>query len=93
MRSANTRFLRRAALCTLALILLSAASVSAEQPRFYLSTSRVFTPQDSRVEVQLEARGLSKVDFRLYRIGDPIAFFEAQQDLHRVETQNGPKRA
>ena len=70
-----------------------ATFAQAAQPRFYLSTDRVFSPQDGRVTVRLEARGLEQLDFRLYRIPDPEAFFRAQPDLHRVETQNGPKRA
>ncbi len=73
--------------------LLAAPAAQAAQPRFYLSTDRVFSPEDGRVTVRLEARGLAQLDFRLYRIPDPETFFSSQPDLHRVETQNGPKRA
>ena len=74
-------------------LLLPCLTARAEQPRFYLSTERVFTPSDTDVAVQLEARGLESVDFRLYRVPKPEKFFLQQDDLHRVETQTGPKRA
>jgi uncharacterized protein YfaS (alpha-2-macroglobulin family) len=77
-----------------ALILLVVATTSAwaVQPRFYLSTERVFAPGDKEAKVRLEARGVPHVDFRLYRIPYPEEFFQGQADLHRVELPNVPKR-
>ncbi|HSA23762.1 MAG TPA: MG2 domain-containing protein, partial [Myxococcota bacterium] len=80
-------------LLALGLLALGAAPARAEQPRFYLSTDRVFSPGEAEVYVQLEAHDLSELDFRLYRVPDPAAFFRAQPDLHRVETEQGPARA
>jgi len=79
-------------LCTL-VVLLAAVSAEAVQPRFYLSTERVFAPGDREVSVRLEARGVPHVDFRLYRVPYPEEFFLGQDDLHRVELPNAPKRA
>jgi hypothetical protein len=77
----------------IALLLLGALPARAEQPRFYLSTEGVFSPQAERIAVRLEARDLDWLQFRLYRIPDPKAFFLDQPDLHQLSTQNGPLRA
>ena len=80
-------------LCTL-VVLVTAVSAAAVQPRFYLSTERVFAPGDQEVQVRLEARGVPHVDFRLYRVPYPEEFFLGQDDLHRVELKlKAPKKA
>ena len=75
------------------MLLAARAQVFASQPRFYLSTERVFSPSEQDIHVRLEARDLPHVDFRVYRIEDPESFFMKQPDLHRVELGNAPKRA
>jgi uncharacterized protein YfaS (alpha-2-macroglobulin family) len=61
------------------------------QPRFFLSTERVFSPQENDIKIRLEARSVPYVDFRLYRVPDPQKFFAQQEDLHRVILKNAPK--
>ncbi len=84
-------FLSRSVVSLLLLVAVAAPAL-AVQPRFYLSTERVFAPGDREVQVRLEARGVPYVDFRLYRIPYPEEFFLGQADLHRVELPNAPKR-
>jgi hypothetical protein len=86
---------RLVGLSSLACLVALAAGPAARaaQPRFYLSTDRSFSPDDEGIAVQLEARGLEHLDFRLYRIPEPEAFFRDQEDLHRVATDQGPARA
>ena len=83
------RFVCKSAVA-LFLLTVAATSASAMQPRFYLSTERVFAPGDKEVQVRLEARGVPHVDFRLYRVPYPEEFFLGQEDLHRVELPNAP---
>ncbi|MDQ1350740.1 MAG: alpha-2-macroglobulin [Acidobacteriota bacterium] len=63
------------------LFTLGAALLMAE-PRFYLSTDKIFTPGEEAF-VTLEARGLPYIDIRVYRIDDPIGFFLAQDRPHQ----------
>ncbi|MBN2497543.1 MAG: hypothetical protein JXR96_23320 [Deltaproteobacteria bacterium] len=94
MSTRQTQACRRPGTCWLLLALVFLAGPArADQPRFYLSTERIFSPGDKRVTVRMESRGLDHVDFRLYRIPAARDFFLGQKDLHRVETQNGPTRA
>lgn len=62
------------------------------QERFYLSTDQVFAPGQP-ASVKLESRDLSSLQFRLYRIADPKAYFDAQSDLHRPREQVAAPRA
>jgi uncharacterized protein YfaS (alpha-2-macroglobulin family) len=93
MNHPSTATARIAGWLAWACLLVPTAGAQADQPRFYLSTDRVFAPSDERVAVRLEAKGLSHMDFRLYRIAKPEQFFLQQADLHRIEAQTGPKRA
>ncbi|HUU01621.1 MAG TPA: MG2 domain-containing protein [Myxococcota bacterium] len=82
--------------CQVAAVLVALLGMSsaagALQPRFYLSTERVFSPEESDIHVRLEARSLPYVDFRLYRVTDPLKFFGHQDNLHRIEMKNAPAR-
>ena len=49
---------------------------------FFLSTEQIAAPGD-RPTVKVEARDIPHLDVRLYRVGDPAAYFDAQLDLHR----------
>ena len=80
------------ALMLLSFSLFAPSRAGAEQPRFYLSTDRMFSPSDKDISVRLEARDVSAIDMRLYKVPDPEKFFKGQSDLHRIETQNGPSR-
>ncbi len=62
------------------------------QNRFYLSSDKVFAP-GTDAKVKLESRGLKTLQFRLYRIDDPKAYFDAQRDLHRPKEDVAPARA
>ncbi|MBW1809045.1 MAG: hypothetical protein JRJ87_12695 [Deltaproteobacteria bacterium] len=75
------------------LVAVLAPVAYAGQPRFYLSTERVYSPSEKDIHVRLEARNLPHIDFRLYRVPDPAKFFSEQDNLHRVEMANAPIRA
>jgi alpha-2-macroglobulin len=61
-----------------------------DAPRsFSLSTSRTFAPGES-VKIQLFARNVPQLEFRVYRINDAQKFFAGLKDLHSfgVESQS-----
>ena len=74
-------------------LLFLAPSAAFAQPRFYLSTDRVFAPGE-RAEIKIEARDVDTLQLRLYRIEDPAKYFDEQDDLHRPKEEiQGPRRS
>jgi hypothetical protein len=71
--------------------LLLAAALPAgakDAPRsFSLSTSRTFAPGES-VKIQLLARNVPELEFRVYKVRDPQKFFAGLKDLHSFGEQN-----
>jgi len=68
-------------LCTL-VVLLTAASAGAVQPRFYLSTERVFAPGDQEVQV--------RVVFGEGDGAEPVALFWLAICDYAVKLAQGP---
>jgi hypothetical protein len=69
----------------LLLLLASAAAClgqSENEPYFSLYTTRTFGT-GSKVNVQLSAWNVDSLEFRVYRIQDPVAFFEQLPDPHQ----------
>ena len=72
-------------------LLTLAAPVSAqdaapnERPAFSLSTSEVFTTRDAP-NFYLTFRRLERLDFRVYKVKDPFAFFAGLDDPHQLGT-------
>src|SRR5262249_9013395 len=74
----------------LALALMSPAVASADS-YFSLSSDRAFLPGD-KITVHLYTRDVSALEFRLYRVNDPVLFFEQLKDVHGFGTGHfGPK--
>jgi len=77
--------LRKPLLFALPLLLLVCAAMPASAgspPRsFSLSTTKTFAPGES-VKVQLFARNVPALEFRVYRVRDAEKFFAALKDLH-----------
>jgi uncharacterized protein YfaS (alpha-2-macroglobulin family) len=72
----------------LALLLPTMADAA---PYFTLSTDRTFLPGD-KITVHLYTRDVSALEFRLYRVNDPVLFFEQLKDVHGFGTGHfGPK--
>jgi uncharacterized protein YfaS (alpha-2-macroglobulin family) len=68
------------------LLLLAAAAAclgqSENDPYFALFTTRTFGP-GGKATVQLSAWNVDSLEFRVYRIQDPLAFFEELPDAHQ----------
>ncbi len=70
-------------LCAVALFLAAAPGIGQTEgePYFALSSARTFGPADA-VSVQMNAWNVDALDFRVYRIKDPVRFFEQLEDAH-----------
>ena len=84
-------------LCTLAFVMLATAgstyaqtgdspATEPETPAFTLSSSEIFTSRDS-VAFNLTFRRLTQLDFRVYRVKDPFAFFAGLRDPHQMGSE------
>jgi hypothetical protein len=63
-------------------LLLPANAEEKDAPRsFSLSTSRTFAPGEN-VQVELMARNVNELEFRVYKVRDPEKFFSELKDLH-----------
>ncbi|MGC1462716.1 MAG: MG2 domain-containing protein, partial [Terracidiphilus sp.] len=84
--------LRKSLLAASVLMLFAAASAPSihanDAPRsFSLSTSRTFAPGES-VKIQLFARNVPELEFRVYRVNDAQKFFAGLKDLHSFGVQS-----
>src|SRR5215469_13093116 len=75
----------------LALALLFPAMASADS-YFSVSSDRTFMPGD-KVTVHLYTRDVPALEFRLYKVNDPVLFFEQLKDVHGFGSTShfGPK--
>lgn len=62
------------------------------QPYFSLSSNRTYSPGETPA-IQLWADGVDKLQFRVYRVNDPVAFFRQLEDPHRFGGRAPARRA
>jgi uncharacterized protein YfaS (alpha-2-macroglobulin family) len=67
----------------LALLVASAPGIgqTEEEPYFALASAKTFGPGEE-ISVQLNAWNVDSLDFRVYRVNDPVRFFEQLDDAH-----------
>ena len=70
-------------------IFLLPALAQAAEPYFSVSTDRAFLPGE-KATVHLYTRNVPALEFRLYRVNDPMLFFEKLNDVHGFG-QRSPK--
>ncbi len=71
--------------------LLFPAMAAAASPYFSLSTDKTFLPGE-KATVHLYTRDVPALEFRLYRVNDPVLFFEQLGDVHGFGAGHfGPK--
>ncbi|MGO8759516.1 MAG: alpha-2-macroglobulin family protein [Terracidiphilus sp.] len=87
----GTRILRIPLSAALLVLLAAAAAIpaaGADAPRsFSLSTSRTFAPGES-VKIQLFARNVPELEFRVYKVRDAEKFFAGLKDPHSFGVQS-----
>ena len=82
----NWRLASRRAIVLLALVLFAgivpAGVRGADEAYFSISTSKTFLPGE-QIGVRLYASGVDALEFRVYKVNDPVAFFERLDDPHQ----------
>jgi len=69
------------------LAILATPVASQDEPVYFsLNSSRTYAPGE-KPTVQLWASGVESLEFRVYRVKDPLAFFEKLEDVHRFGGQ------
>jgi uncharacterized protein YfaS (alpha-2-macroglobulin family) len=74
--------MKGARLLVLLALAASGLSQSEDEPYFALSSTRTFAP-NSRPSVMLSAWNVDSLEFRIYRVQDPMQFFEQLEDAHQ----------
>lgn len=81
----------RVAVILLASLLPIPAQQNATQPYFSLSSSKTFAPGD-KPTIQMWAQNVDSLEFRVYRVKDPILFFQKLEDVHRFGAAAAPRK-
>src|SRR5258708_5838119 len=82
----------RALLATLLLAsLLPSPAQDGNQPYFSLSSSKTFAPGE-KATIQMWSQNIDTLEFRVYRVKDPILFFQKLEDVHRFGAGSEPPR-
>ncbi|MBK9169432.1 MAG: alpha-2-macroglobulin [Bryobacterales bacterium] len=82
--------MRLAFLAALLLILIPVSAQQERRPYFSLSTNRTFGPGETPT-VQLWTQNVDSLEFRVYKVRDPIEFFRKQEDVHRHQGDGEPE--
>src|SRR5262245_1437209 len=69
-------------LAAFVLALVPATAQEDRQPYFSLSSNRTFAPGDKPV-IQMWSQNVSSLEFRVYKVKDPVLFFQKLEDVHR----------
>jgi uncharacterized protein YfaS (alpha-2-macroglobulin family) len=89
-------FARGQLMRALAAVLITALLVSYPAPAkdngvyFSISTNKTFRPGE-KPTVHLYANNVNVMEFRVYRVRDPLAFFEKLEDVHSFGPQYSPR--
>lgn len=75
-----------------AAILPGYVTVEVHQPYFALSTNRTFGSSEN-ARLWLDHRGISNLDFRVYRVNDPQRFFAQLSDPHQMGVEESEQIA
>lgn len=60
------------------------------RPWFSLSSHKTYSPGEE-VQIHLSYQGIEHLDFRIYRVSDPIKFFEQLKELHSFGPETRPQ--
>jgi uncharacterized protein YfaS (alpha-2-macroglobulin family) len=71
---------------------LPTAAQDETKPYFSLSSGKTYGPGD-KPAIQMWSQNIDSLEFRVYRVKDPILFFQKLEDVHRLGTGNAPRKA
>jgi hypothetical protein len=82
--------MRARTIAVVALLLLSIPALAREKKIYFsVTTSKTFRPNE-KPKIQLYAHDVDVLEFRVYRVQDPLAFFQKLDDVHRFGPQWSP---
>jgi uncharacterized protein YfaS (alpha-2-macroglobulin family) len=72
--------------------LINTLPLHAEEKKIYfsVSTNKTFRPGE-KPTIQLYAHNVDVLEFRVYRVHDPVKFFERLQDVHHLGPEYSPR--
>ena len=73
----------RALLVALLASLLPTSAQDDTKPYFSLSSSKTYGPGE-KPSIQMWSQNVDSLEFRVYRVKDPILFFQKMEDVHRL---------
>jgi alpha-2-macroglobulin len=78
---------RVSVLAAFVLLISSVLFAQQEKPGFFsLNSSRTYAPGE-KVSIDMWAQNLETLEFRVYRVNDPVKFFESLGDIHQFGGQ------
>src|SRR6185369_16636177 len=86
------RFHRAVPVTLLLLALLPTTAQDINQPYFSLSSSKTFGPGE-KATIQMWSQNVDSLEFRVYRVKDPVLFFQKLEDVHRFGAGAEPRKA
>src|SRR5437867_1895861 len=86
------RFPRALPVAVLLLSLLPTSAQDGTQPYFSLSSNRTFAPGE-KATISMWSQNVDTLEFRVYRVKDPILFFQKLEDVHRFGAGAEPRKA
>ncbi|MFN0169696.1 MAG: alpha-2-macroglobulin family protein [Bryobacteraceae bacterium] len=81
--------MRRRFLLSLALLTLLPSVAQEQRPYFSLSSGKTWAPGEAP-SIQMWANNVSGLEFRVYRVNDPIKFFQKLENVHRFGEGEAP---
>jgi len=75
-------------LAVLLIVFFAFSGVASADPYFSISTDRTYHPGEN-ITLHIYSRDVHGLEFRLYRVLDPIAFFEKLDDVHSFGIHSG----
>ncbi len=78
----------------IAFLLASLLTTSAQDdssPFFSLSSSKTYGPGE-KPTIQMWSQNVDALEFRVYRVKDPVLFFQKMEDVHRLGTGQAPRQ-
>jgi len=79
--------MRARKLAVLALILLSIPVLARDKKVYFsVTTNKTFRPNE-KPKIQLYAHDVDALEFRVYRVKDPLKFFQRLDDVHQFGVQ------
>ncbi|HEX7288501.1 MAG TPA: hypothetical protein VF532_20120, partial [Candidatus Angelobacter sp.] len=75
-------------ICLAVLVLALSSAAQAASPYFSLSSDKTYSPGE-KIKVHLYTRDVQALEFRLYRVNNPVLFFEKLRDIHGFGTGRG----